>query len=114
LRIVNKTRDCCLASRAKEAVSIWGRMKGLLGRSSLEEGEGLFLIPCSSIHSLFMRFAFDAIFVDAEGKALHLIRRMKPWRVSKLVWNAAGVIELPAGVIEKTGTEVGDQILFEK
>jgi uncharacterized membrane protein (UPF0127 family) len=110
LRIVNTTRERVLAEKAWEARSLRSRMKGLLGRDGLQEGEGLYIRPCSSIHSFFMKFRFDAAFVDGEGKVLHVIRAMKPWRISKIVPGAAGVVELPAGVLE--GTLVGDQIEF--
>jgi uncharacterized membrane protein (UPF0127 family) len=85
-------------------------MKGLLGREGLEVGEGLYIRPCSSIHSFFMKFRFDAAFVDGEGKVLHIIRAMKPWRISKMVPGAIGVVELPAGMLEET--LIGDQLEF--
>ena len=112
MRIVNVTCDRVLAERAWEARSYSSRMKGLLGRKGLEAGEGLYIRPCSSIHSFFMKFRFDAAFVDGEGKVLHVIRAMKPWRISKIVSGAAGVVELPAGMLE--GTSIGDQLEFER
>lgn len=93
-------------------MSFGTRLKGLLGRKGLEEGEGVFIRPCNSIHSFFMKFRFDAAFVDGDGKVLHLIRSMKPWRISKIVVGAAGVVELPAGMLE--GTSVGDRLKFER
>jgi len=86
-------------------------MKGLLGRDGMEAGEGLYIRPCSSIHSFFMKFLFDAAFVDGDGKVLHVIRAMKPWRISRIVVGAVGVVELPAGVLE--GTVVGDRLEFK-
>jgi uncharacterized membrane protein (UPF0127 family) len=111
VRIVNTTRDRVLAEKAWEAMSFGSRLKGLLGKKGLDEGEGVFIRPCNSIHSFFMRFRFDAAFVDEEGKVLHVIRSMKPWRISKIVVGAVGVVELAAGVLE--GTEVGDRLGFE-
>lgn len=112
MRIVNQTRDRVLAAQAREARSLRSRMKGLLGRSGLADEEGLLIRPCTSIHSFFMRFAFDAAFVDADGRVLHLIHAMKPWRVSRIVRRAAGVVELPAGVLARTGTRAGDVLVF--
>jgi uncharacterized membrane protein (UPF0127 family) len=87
-------------------------MKGLLGRKGLEPGEAIFIRPCTSIHSFFMKFVFDAVFVDAAGVVLHVIHAMKPWRMSRMVPRAAGVVELPEGVLRESGTEVGDRLEF--
>jgi uncharacterized membrane protein (UPF0127 family) len=110
LRIVNTTRDRTLAENAWEALSFGSRLKGLLGRPGLSEGEGVYIRPCNSIHSFFMKFRFDAAFVDEEGRVLHIVRKMKPWRISRIVLGAVGVVELPAGVL--AGTEVGDRLEF--
>ena len=112
MRIVNTTRNRVLADKAWEASSFGLRLKGLLGRKGLGEGEGVFIRPCNSIHSFFMKFLFDAAFVDGEGKVLHLIRSMKPCRISKIVVGAVGVIELPVGMLE--GTSIGDRLEFER
>ncbi len=113
MKIVNRTRDVELADRAWVAMTARARMKGLLGRDGLEPGQALYISPCTSIHSFFMRFVFDAVFIAADGTALHLIPRMKKWRMSKIVPRAAGVIELPAGVLEESGTVKGDRIVFD-
>jgi len=113
MKIINRTRQAELADRAWVARTAGERMKGLLGRDGLGPGEALYISPCTSIHSFFMRFVFDAVFIAADGTALHLIPRMKKWRMSKIVPRAAGVIELPAGALERTGTCKGDKISFE-
>jgi uncharacterized membrane protein (UPF0127 family) len=110
VQIVNTTRNRVLAEQAWEAMSFGTRLKGLLGRTGLDEGEGVYIRPCNSIHSFFMKFRFDAAFVDEQGRVLHVIRAMKPWRISKIVVGAVGVVELPAGVLE--GTSIGDQLEF--
>ncbi len=69
MRVLNETRDRVLADKAWEALSIRARMKGLLGRDGLAPGEGLYIKPCTSIHSFFMRFVFDAVFVAAGAGA---------------------------------------------
>ena len=114
MRIINRSRDTILAEQAWEARTARERMKGLLGRDGLAEQEALYIRPCTSIHSFFMRFVFDAAFINAQGKVLHLIHRMKAWRMSKIAPRAEGVIELPAGKLEETGTQVGDIIEFKK
>ena len=114
MRVRNLTRSTVLADRASEALTLRSRMKGLLGRDALPAGEGLWIRPCTSIHSFFMRFVFDALFLDRDRVVLHSIPRMKPWRLSRLVPGADGVLELPAGAIEASGTQVGDRLVFER
>ena len=70
MRVLNQTRGQVLAERAWEALSAGARMKGLLGRAGLAAGEGLYIRPCTSIHSCFMRFVFDALFVGLGGSLL--------------------------------------------
>ncbi len=89
---------------------MWARTKGLLGTNSLEPGDGLLIEPCNSIHSFWMRYPFDAVFINREGIVLHTISRMKPFRLSKHVFGARAVLELPAGTIEATGTRRGDRV----
>lgn len=97
-----------LAEDLRTARGAWAKGKGLLGRPGMVEAEGLFLAPCNSIHSFFMAFPFDAVFVDKGWKVVHLMRAMRPWRLSPIVWRSHGVVELPAGVIAATDTRVGD------
>ncbi len=68
------------------------------------------MVPCNSIHSLGMAFEFDAIFLDAGMRVVALHRRFRKNRISRIHWDARGVLELPEGTIERTGTEVGDEI----
>ena len=114
MRIVNVTQDRVLADKVQEAYNWKQRLKGLLGQAELKPGEALFIRPCSSIHSLFMRFRFDAVFIDKKGKVLHLIQAMKPWRISKIVFGAWGVLELPEGVLSETNTVEGDCLVFHE
>lgn len=104
----NTRTGACLASRLEVAASFWAKVKGLLGRSGLDPGAGLYIVPCNSIHSFFMRFPFDAVFVDKHWRVVHLINNMPPFRASRLVFRGHGVVELPAGTIRATGTGNGD------
>ena len=108
--VTNLTRQAPLATHAQAACTMASRVIGLLGRTGLAAGEGLWIKPCNSIHSLGMRFAFDALFLDKELRVVHLIESMAPWRVSSLVWKANSVLELPAGTIAQTGTQLTDQL----
>jgi uncharacterized protein len=97
---------------------VWARFKGLMLRRSLERGRGLWLPGDNGLHMFFMRFAIDAVFLGkpdaAAGGARRVVaakRRLRPWiGMVPLVGAANGVLELPAGTIEDTGTEVGDVV----
>ena len=99
-----------LAQDLRVAQSLWDKAKGLLGQHGLAPGAGLYIVPCQSIHSFFMRFPFDAVFVDKSWRVLHLIEAMSPWRISPFVWRAKGVLELPAGTIGASHTQQGDTL----
>ena len=109
----NATRDLSLGGAIGEASTLLGRLRGLLGVRELVPGTGLWIHPCNSIHSFGMRFEFDALFLDAEGQVVGVCSRFQRNRISRIHRNAWGVLELPAGIIEATGTEVGDAIVFE-
>ena len=113
MRAVNSTRGTVVASSGRRATGFWDRSRGLLGRKSFESGDGLLIDPCSGIHTFFMAFPIDAVFVDREGTVVHLVREISPQRVSRYVFKARAVLELPAGTIRSTGTRVGDTIAFE-
>jgi uncharacterized protein len=90
------------------------RIKGLLGRSSLSEEEGLLLRPCNSIHMFFMQFPIDALFLSKENKILHIAHAIKPWRISRLVLGAESVLEVKAGTAQRCGLEKGGLLTFTK
>jgi uncharacterized membrane protein (UPF0127 family) len=110
LSAVNATREAVLAARARVADRMWARLVGLLRDTDLAQGDGLWIVPCNSVHSFAMRFVFDAVFLDKELRVVHLIPEMKPWRISALILSAHSVLELPAGTIAESGTQLGDQL----
>lgn len=112
-RVENRTRNTTLADHARFADNYFSRFLGLMGRKSLAPGEALFIVGDNAIHSLFMRFRFDAAFLSADGEVLHVIHSMKAWRASKFVRGAKSVLELPAGVLLASQTEVGDHLSIE-
>jgi uncharacterized protein len=107
---INITRQTVIATEVRMADNYFKRLQGLMGKPGLPAQAGLWIVPCNDIHSCFMRFEFDAIFVDKQNTVLYLVERMKPWRISKMVKGGHAVLELPAGTIEATGTQVGDKI----
>ena len=79
------------------ATGFWSRTRGLLGRSGLETGHGLWLKPCNQVHTFFMRFAIDVVFLDKGYTVRRVVREMAPWRVSPWVTGADSALELAAG-----------------
>jgi uncharacterized membrane protein (UPF0127 family) len=81
------------------ARSSWSRFVGLMGRRELPAGHALWIEPCNSIHMFFMRFAIDVLFLDREGRVKRVLLKLKPWRVSPIVFGSRTVVELPAGTL---------------
>ena len=111
LTVLNKDRGCLLGDAIGRADSGKTRREGLLKRSGLEKGEGLWIVPCEAIHTFFMRFDIDVLFLDRKKRVVKAVRRLRPWRLA-MSWRARSVLELPAGVIEQSGTERGDVLEF--
>lgn len=107
----NETRNAVLAHDAGIARNIFQRMKGLLGRKSLAPGEGLYIVPCNSIHMIGMKFSLDAVFIDKKGCVVGLLEDFAPGRISSMFLGAHGCLELPAGTIKKTATRIGDRVV---
>lgn len=111
LLIRNLTKGTVLADNAMPADTSGKRRTGLLKHTSLEAGEGLWIKPSEGVHTLFMRFAIDVIFVNRKGVVVKLRPNMVKNRIS-LCLRANSVVEVPVGVIASTGTAVGDQLEF--
>ena len=107
----NETRDSILAESADVANTGSKRRKGLLGRNTLPAGQGLWIVPCESIHTFGMKFPIDVLYLDRKRRVRKLLKTMKPWGLSMCLL-ADSVLELPAGTIEQTGTQMGDQLHF--
>lgn len=114
LQIINETRGTRLAERCGAARSFLARLRGLMGHPGLGAGEGLLIDPCSSVHSFFMRFPIDVVFADKAHRVVGLTRAMPPNRPYAGAWRARYVVELPAGTIDATGTEIGDVLRVEQ
>ena len=88
------------------------RMRGLLGRSELEPGEGMLIRPTNSVHMFFMRFAIDVVFVDREMAVRKVVERLRPWRMTGCR-GARAALELPAGAAGRSGITVGERLAME-
>ena len=109
MALVNQRTDEALADRIELAVTRNDRRKGLLGRDVFETSSALIIAPCFSIHTMFMRFDFDAVFVDDDGRAVKVVQGMGPWRIAVQPF-AHAVVELPAGSLRERPVDVGDRL----
>jgi len=109
LLVTNVTRGTVLATRLEAAHTGPKRRKGLLGRDGLAAGEGLWIAPCESVHTFFMRFPIDLVYLDREKKIKKASIAVGPWRMSACLL-AHSILELPAGTIAKTQSERGDTL----
>ena len=111
MRLVNRRNGAVLAENVERAVAWRDRLRGLLGRKSLEGA--LVIEPCTSIHTFFMKFAIDAAFLRRDGTVVRAIGNLRPWRATRVYPSAALVVELPAGTLASTGTREGDLLRWE-
>ncbi len=105
----NLTKNKSVAADVETADDFFSRGIGLLGRAGLPEGGALWLVPGNSIHTYFMRFAIDVLFLDKTLEVKHVIEDMKPWRLSPWVREAHSVLEMNAGTL-RGSVSVGDRI----
>jgi uncharacterized membrane protein (UPF0127 family) len=108
-----RTRDgAVICRRCRVANTALARMRGLLGRSKLSSDEGLMLAPCSSIHTWFMRYPIDVVFLESDLTVLGMREHVKPWRFAG--WRRArNVLELAAGSCELNGVRPGSQLVLD-
>ena len=105
----NATRGAAVATKVERADTAASRSKGLLGRESLAADEALWIVPCPMIHTFFMKFPIDVLFLDADLQVRRVIEDLKPWRLSPWVLSARSVLELKGGAL-KGAVRVGDRL----
>jgi uncharacterized membrane protein (UPF0127 family) len=113
---LNHSRQALLASECEAANCGWERMKGLLGRTKEEfpPGKGLWLVPANSIHTIGMSFPIDVAYLDKTGRVIRLYHSLPPFRVAAIKFKSRSILELPAGTLARTRTEVGDILEFRQ
>jgi uncharacterized membrane protein (UPF0127 family) len=107
--ILNLSRERLVCERGLVADRALPRMRGLLGRSALPEGEGLLLEPAYAIHTAFMRFPIDVVFLDSHMRVMKVVDSLPPWRTAG-AHQAFSVLELAAGEAARRGVSVGDRL----
>lgn len=110
LQLINKSKNNILVENLFLADSFWSRMKGLMGKKDLAENDGLLLVPCNSVHSMFMRFPIDLLFLDQNFTVIRIIERFKPWKATPIFRDCCQVVELKAGVALKKGVSIEDKL----
>lgn len=113
IKLINTNNNQIIGNKISYANTPYRRFIGLMGKKSLEDGEGIFLTPCNSIHMMFMKFPIDIIFLDRKNKILHITENIQPWKISRIVFMAQSVLELPVGTVQKTQTKIGDILTIE-
>lgn len=113
MRVRNITRGTSLGDSIDAARTSKARRTGLLKHERLDEGAGLWIVPCESIHTFFMKFTIDVLYLDRQRRVRKAVREIPPWRMSMCLL-AHSVLELPPGTVERTGTQKGDQLEFEE
>jgi uncharacterized protein len=113
VRAVNTTRGTVLGECIRVADTGLTRIVGLLGERMLSPGDGLLIVPCQGVHTWGMMFPIDVAVLDNDWNVLALRRRMRQFRMTRVFWKAAAVLELPPGTLDSTSTAVGDTLTFK-
>ena len=106
----SKTNAELLIEDLQPAKSFWTRAKGLLGRAGLSANEALWIEPCNNIHTHFMRFSIDCIFLDKQMRIVKIAKNVKPFRFVGPYWKSSSVIETNSGFADFKKLEVGDHL----
>ncbi|MEQ1664750.1 MAG: DUF192 domain-containing protein [Bdellovibrionales bacterium] len=109
LKLWNTTKNIKVVDHIEKAETLFARTKGLLGRNFLDQNQTLWIADCSSIHTLFMKFSIDVVFVDRDFKVRACYKDVNPWRLILPVRKAKSVFEFAAGTIGHN-IEIGDQL----
>jgi uncharacterized membrane protein (UPF0127 family) len=105
-----RLRGGVILGEVEAARTPWRRARGLLGRGGLERGRALYLAPCGAIHTFFMRFALDLVFVDSSMRVVRTAWNVPPWRMAFGGSRARGVFEMQAGWFPRDTVSAGDEI----
>jgi uncharacterized membrane protein (UPF0127 family) len=109
-KLMNRSKNVELASDVKIASSFFSRAKGLLGARTLPEGNALWIHHCNSIHTWFMRFPIDVVFVDDRMIVRKVCEHVGPWRMTMPSNKLKSVFEMPAGTVSRRPVEIGDEL----
>ncbi|KIH70630.1 DUF192 domain-containing protein [Salinicoccus roseus] len=110
MKLINSTRGTVIAQDLIKAHSFWSRFKGLMLKRDMPHDAALHLRPCSSIHTFFMKFSIDVIYIDEQNVVVGIEKHLEPGKIGGRFKSARSVIELPAGTLRDLST--GDTVAF--
>lgn len=108
-KLINSKNSLIVATQVIEAKSFLERLKGLMFDDDMKEFDGLLITSCNSIHTMFMRFAIDVVFLDKNFRVIKIIKKLQPWRVTWFYFSASQVLEMKEGTLISELAE-GDQL----
>src|ERR671922_408108 len=107
--LINARTGAAVARTVEIADTRATRRRGLLGREAMATGSALLITPCFAIHTAFMRFAIDVMFIDRDGRVVRIVRNLTPWRMAIAV-RARSVVEMPGGALQSCDVRLGDRL----
>ncbi len=114
LKVINEANGNVLVQRLQLALRWGSRLRGLLGHAPLSDGEGMLLMPCNGVHTCFMGYTIDALFLDDEARIHRLVEELAPWRFTAVHAEAVATLELAARAAARAGVAAGDRLVFEE
>jgi len=114
VRAVNRTRGTVIGECVRVADSGLTGIVGLLGERELLPGDGLLIVPSQGVHTVGMMFTIDVVVLDGEWNVIAIRRELRPFRMTRVFWNAAAVLELGSGMVDASRTLVGDKLEFSR
>ncbi|MRH44325.1 DUF192 domain-containing protein [Aquibacillus halophilus] len=112
MKLVNLSTNETVATNIKRAYTFLKRLKGLMFTKKLHSDTGLHIKPCRSVHTFFMKYAIDVLYLDVGNQVIAIDESMVPGKVGKLYKDATSVIELPAGSVTENKIEIGHKLNF--
>ena len=110
----NSSKNIIISDDAKVAKTFFSRSLGLIPKKKLKKEECLIIKPCCSVHTFFMNFPIDVLFINNENKVIAAYENVKPWKILPIHLSSKKVLELPSGSIQTKSITLSDEILFEK
>lgn len=111
--LINRLNGKVLANDVRQAETFWSRFRGLMFTSVLSPGTALHIQPCQSIHTFFMRYSIDVLYLDSNHKVIAVDKNVRPGKFGRIHRKASSVIELPIGIVSETETKIGQEVQFQ-
>ena len=110
--VFNQTRESFLGLNVSCAGTPWARLRGLLGTWRIRPGEGVWVVPSQGVHTIGIPYPIDLVYLDAEGRVIHLTEHLRAFRVGPIRLKCASVLEMAPHTIYSSQTRVGDRLLI--